>query len=90
MKENLELLAKRFDAMALAREDVAAKKKWSNCERESVAMVPLESVAWAYRRCASEARMLAAGATPPPPGMRWDNPIDESQEVNVGDNECAQ
>ena len=72
MKENLELLAKRFDEMALAREDVAAKKKWSNCERESVAMVPLESVAWAYRRCASEVRMFAAGGTPPPPGMRWE------------------
>ena len=43
MKENLELLAKRFDAMASAREEVAAKKRWSDCERESVAMVPLES-----------------------------------------------
>ena len=57
MKENLELLAKRFDEMALAREDVAAKKRWSNCK--SAAIVPLESAALAYRRCASEVRMLA-------------------------------
>ena len=78
MKENLELLAKRFDAMASAREEVAAKKRWSDCERESVAMVPLESVAWAYRRCASEARMLAAGGTPPPPGMSLDCHEDET------------
>ena len=75
MKENLELLAKRFDAMASAREKVAAEKRWSDCK--SAAIVPLESAALAYRRCASEARMLAAGGTPPPPGMRWDYPEDE-------------
>ena len=76
MKENLEALAKRFDEMASAREEVAAKKRWSDCK--SAAIVPLESAALAYRRCASEVRMLAAGGTPPLPGMRWDYPEDET------------
>ena len=69
MKENLELLAKRFDEMALARQRVAAKKRWSDCK--SPGIVPLEFAALAYRRCASEVRMLAAGGTPPPLGMKW-------------------
>ena len=70
MKEHLEALAKRFDEMALARQRVAAKKRWSDCK--SAAIVPLESAATAYRICANEVRMLAAGGTPPPPGMRWE------------------
>ena len=66
----LELLAKRFDKMAVMRRELAAKKRLSDCE--SAEIVALEYAATAYRICASEVRMLAAGGTPPPPGMRWE------------------
>ncbi len=70
MNDDLKALAARFEHMALMREEVASKNTGRGCEIE--AMVPIEFEAWAYRLCASEVRMLAAGGTPPPPGIRWE------------------
>ena len=75
MKENLELLAKRFDEMATVMRDNADGKRPYAYKREDIAM--FNGAALAYRRCASEVRMLAAGGTPPPPGMKWDCHEDE-------------
>ena len=70
MKENLELLAKRFDARAKMLRNHAANIRWSNYT--SAFADQIEAAETAYRICANEVRMLAAGGTPPPPGMRWE------------------
>ena len=70
MKENLEALAKRFDEMATVMRDGADGKRPYAYKREDIAM--FNGAALAYRICANQVRRVAAGDTPPPPGMRWE------------------
>ena len=76
MKENLELLAKRFDARAKMLRNHAANIRWSNYT--SAFADQIEAAETAYRICANQVRRVAAGDTPPPPDMRWDYPEDET------------
>ena len=64
----------RFHASAMAQDLKQTMRLSDNWQ----SLRPDVREALAYRRCASEVRMLAAGGTPPPPGMRWDYPVDET------------
>ena len=67
----LEVLAKRFLAMAEVREKHSGLMRYNPDISYSV-IAGLESAALAYRRCAEEVRKVADGEIPPPPHERWD------------------